>query len=50
MSRKELHDIINRWYLYSSTMVTREGQKVMGGGEKIPLSAVRLCGMGVPPS
>ena len=31
-------------------MVTREGQGVTGGGEETPLSAVRPCGMGVPPS
>ena len=31
-------------------MVTREGQEVTGGGEETPLSAVRLCGMGAPPS
>ena len=29
-------------------MVTREGQGIMDGGEETPLSAVRLCGMGVP--
>ena len=26
------------------------GQGITGGGEKTPLSAVRSCGMGVPPS
>ena len=31
-------------------MVTREGQGVMSGGEEIPLSAIRLCGMRVPPN
>ena len=31
-------------------MVTREGQGVTGGSEETPLNAVRLCGMGVPPS
>ena len=31
-------------------MVTREGQGVTGGGEETPLSAVRPCEMGVPPS
>ena len=31
-------------------MVTREGQGITGGGEETPLSAVRLCGMGIPPS
>ena len=31
-------------------MVNRKGQGIMGGGEQILLSAVRLCGMGVPPS
>ena len=31
-------------------MVTLEGQGVTGGGEETSLSAVRLCGMGVPPS
>ena len=29
-------------------MVTQEGQGVTGGGEETPLSAVRLCGLGVP--
>ena len=29
-------------------MVTREGQGVTDGGEETPLSAVRMCGMGVP--
>ena len=49
-SQEELRDIINGWCLHSGTMVTQEGQRVTGGGEEIPLSAVRLCGMGVPPS
>ena len=31
-------------------MVTWEGQEITGWGEKTPLSAVRLCGIGVPPS
>ena len=31
-------------------MVTWEGQGVTGGGEETPLSLVRPCGMGVPPS
>ena len=31
-------------------MVTRKGQGVTGGGVETPLSAVRLCGMGVLPS
>ena len=31
-------------------MVTRESQGVTDGGEETPLSAVRPCGMGVPPS
>ena len=31
-------------------MVTWEGQGVTGSGKETPLSAVRLCGMGVPPS
>ena len=31
-------------------MVIREGQRITDGGEKRPLSAVRPCGMGVPPS
>ena len=32
-------------------MVTQEGQGVIGSGEEIPLiSAVRPCGMEVPPS
>ena len=48
--QEELHDTIKRWCLHSSTMVTREGQGVTGGGEETPLSAVRLCGIGVPPS
>ena len=47
---KELCDTIKGWCLHSGTMVTREGQRVTGGGEETPLSAVRPCGMGVPPS
>ena len=31
-------------------MVIREGQGVTGGGVETPLSAVRLCRMGVLPS
>ena len=31
-------------------MVIREGEGVTGGGDETPLSAVRLCGMEVPPS
>ena len=38
------------WCLHFGTIVTREGQGVISGGEEIPLSAVRLYGMGVPPS
>ena len=30
-------------------MATWEGQGVTDGGEETPLSAVRPCGMGVPP-
>ena len=49
-SREELCDTIKEWCLHSGTMVTREGQGVMGGGEKTPSSAVRPYGMEVPPS
>ena len=49
-SQEELHDTKKEWYLHSGTMVTREGQGVMSGGEKTRLNAVRPCGMGVPPS
>ena len=49
-SQEELHDSIKGWCLHSGTMVTREGQRVTGGGEEIPLSAIRRCGMRVPPS
>ena len=49
-SQEELHDIIKGWCLHSGTMVTREGQGVTSGGEETPLSEVRPCGMGVPPS
>ena len=45
-----LRDTIKGWCLHSGTMVTQEGQGVTGGGEETPLSAVRLCGMEVPPS
>ena len=31
-------------------MVTPEGQGITGSGEETPLSAVRPCGMEVPPS
>ena len=31
-------------------MVTQEGQRVMDGIEETPISVVRPCGMGVPPS
>ena len=31
-------------------MVTYESQGITGGGEEIPLSIVRPCGMEVPPS
>ena len=31
-------------------MVTRKGQGITSGGEEIPLSVIRLCGMGIPPS
>ena len=31
-------------------MVTGEGQGVTNGGEETPLSAIRLCGMGLPSS
>ena len=49
-SQKELCDTIKGWCLHSDTIVILEGQRVTGGGEEIPLSAVRPCGMGVPPS
>ena len=49
-SQEELCDTIKGWCLYSGTMVTQEGQGITGGGEEIPLSAVKPCGMGVPPS
>ena len=49
-SREELHDTIKGWCLHFGCMVTREGQEVMGGGEETPLSAIRSCGMEVPPS
>ena len=48
-SQEGLHDSIKGWCLHSGTMVTWEGQGVTGGGEETPLSAVRPCGMGVPP-
>ena len=49
-SQEELSNIIKGWYFHSSTMVTREGQRITSGGEKTPLSAIRPCGMEVPPS
>ena len=49
-SQEELRDTIKEWCLHSSTMVIREDQRDTGGGEETPLSAVRPCGMGVPPS
>ena len=49
-SREELHDTIKGWCLYFSTIGTREGQGVTGGGKETPVSAVRPCGMEVPPS
>ena len=49
-SQEELRDTIKGWCLHSGTMVTREGQGVTGGGEETPLSVVRPCRMGVPPS
>ena len=48
--QEELRDTIKEWCLHSGTMVTQEGQGVTGGGEETPLSAVRPCGMGIPPS
>ena len=48
--QEELCDTMKGWCLHSGTMVTREGQGITGGGEETPLSAVRPCGMGVPPS
>ena len=38
------------WCLYFSIVVIWEGQRIVGGGEEIPLSAVRPCGMKVPPN
>ena len=49
-SHEELRDIIMGWCLPFGTMVTQEGQGVTCGGEETPLSAVRPCGMEVPPS
>ena len=49
-SQEGLRDTIKGWCLHSGTMVTRKGQGVTDGGEETPLSAVRPCGMGVPPS
>ena len=48
--QKELHDSLKRWCLHSGTMVTREGQGIIDGGEETPLSAIRPCGMAVLPS
>ena len=48
--QEELCDTIKGWCLHFGTMVTWEGQGVTSGGEEIPLSAVRPCKMGVPPS
>ena len=36
--------------LHSGTTVTWEGQGITGGGEKTPLSTVRLYEMEIPPS
>ena len=49
-SKEGLRDTIKGRCLHSVTMVTQEGQGVTGGGEETLLSAVRPCGMGVPPS
>ena len=49
-AQEKLCDTIKGWYLHSGTLVTREDQGVIGGDEETPLSVVRLCGMGVPPS
>ena len=49
-SQKELRNTIKGWCLHSGTMVIQEGQGVTGSGEETPLSTVRLCEMGVPPS
>ena len=48
--QEELRDTIKGWCLYSGTMVTREVQGATSGGEETPLSAVRPCRMGIPPS
>ena len=49
-SQEKLRNTIKGWYLHFDTMVTREGQRITSGSEKIPLNAVRPCGMRVPPS
>ena len=49
-SQEGLRDTIKEWCLYSDTMVTQEGQGVTDSSEETPVSAVRLCGMEVPPS
>ena len=49
-SQEGLRDTIKGWCLHSGTMVTREGQGVTSGGVETPLSAVRPCGMEIPPS
>ena len=49
-SQEKLCDTIKGWCLHSGTIVTREGQRVTGGDEETPLSVVRPCGMGGPPS
>ena len=48
--QEELRDTIKGWCLHSDTMVTQEGHGVTGGSKETPLSAVRPCGMEVPPS
>ena len=49
-SQEELRDTIKEWCLHSDTMVTWEVQRVTGGNEETPLSAVRPCGIGISPS
>ena len=49
-SQEELFDTIKGWCLHSGTMVIPEGQEITGGGEETPLSTVKSCEMGVPPS
>ena len=48
--QEELRDTIKGLSLHSGTMVTQKGQGVTSGGKETALSAVRPCGMGVPPS